>query len=409
MPQTPNHQELKSLAGYLLENDEAILDKWEELVKKKVAQTSELRSLSQKKFRDNIPTFLHQFCNSLSNEKDFTEKIAHEHGANRWEHGFELQETAWEWSILHNVLMKQINRYEEAFSLGLNAFKQALSLLTRHIHEGIIFSVEEYQQLQRAEAEARLRDLKQAIEEPEEFSHSDDLRQTSHDVKGMLHVIRTGFYLLKDKNFDEKTADTLDQMSNAAESLKQLLDELLDLFRLEAGKEQLHIESFDVAELLGDLCNSYQPMAQDEQLDLWCRGDEKLVVRSDPQKVKRIVQNLLLNSLKYTQSGFVEVQWKLREKNYWMIQISDSGPGLSATHAASLTTKSTFPPSPRESRKETSGEDKSAAVRRHGEGIGLLIVRRLCELLKAVIEVKTEKDKGTTYRIILPVEAKEGG
>src|SRR5699024_5020152 len=114
----------------------------------------------------------------------------------------------------------------------LTSFKHAQSILTEHTHQCIISSVIEYNELQKGEAEAQMRDLEQALDSNKSVSHAEDLRQTSHDIKGMVHILRTGFFLLKDKAFDAKPSDTLDQMSMAANNLNTLLSDLLDLFRL---------------------------------------------------------------------------------------------------------------------------------------------------------------------------------
>ncbi|HEX6982013.1 MAG TPA: HAMP domain-containing sensor histidine kinase [Balneolaceae bacterium] len=393
------------MADYLSKKQEVILRQWEQEMKQDKAKSVELDMLSREGFRDNIPVFLERLNQALRHKKSSSETVAKEHGAHRWEYGLDLQQTMKEWSLLHKILMEQVNRYEESHSLSPPSLKEANSILANHIHQGVVFSVAEYNTLQQAESEAQFRDLKQALNASEEVSHAEDLRQTSHDLKGMVHILRTGFFLLKDKKFDDKTRETLDQMKEAADDLNQLLNDLLDLFRLEAGKEKANVKSFDAAKLLRDLCKSYQPLAEGEHLDLRCKGDKELQVRSDPKKVKRAVQNLVLNSLKYTRSGFVEIEWTLKEKDYWMIRIHDTGPGLGATHASSLTTK-TDPSVSSEKSNEMSPSDanKNPAVHSHGEGIGLLIVRRLCEILNAVIKVDTKKDEGTTYRIVFPLD-----
>lgn len=393
-----SEQELHQIADYLSGKQNAILKQWKELMQQDQRKASELILQSRGTFYNSIPSFLEHFYGSLRNESTSLKEISREHGLNRWEYGYELPEIVKEWETLHMILIDQIKASQNVLISGLPAVLKAQKLLSKSIHSGILFSVKEYGRLQQQEAEAQMNDLKQALQESEGLP-TENLRETSHDLRGTVHILRTGFFLLKDYQLNKNVAEIVHQMSLATDSLNQLLNDLLDLFRLEAGKEKLNIEHFDAAKLLRDLCESNQPLAQAEQLDLRCEGDKELHVRSDPQKVQRIIQNLVLNSLKYTRSGFVKVEWKLKENNYWMIKIRDTGPGLGATHASSLTTETNSS----EAQDQPSASD-SSGLQSHGEGIGLLIVRRLCELLNAVIDVQTQKGEGTIYQIIFPVE-----
>lgn len=402
-----NNQELNYLADYLSRNKETILQRWELAAKEEIGKAAELIVISHEKFQNSIPDFLENLNNHLRNLKASTKHLAKEHGAKRWEYGFNLHEIMLDWSLLHLVLMAEINSYHETHGLSSSSLKKAQKLLAKAIHEGILYSVDQFRQLQKSEADAQLHDLKQAFKKPDSSPNKEELRQTSHDIKGIAHTLRMGFYLLKDEVFDEKKTEIIDQMSTAADSLNQLLTDLLDLFRLEAGKETIDIQYFDAAQLFKNLCKSNQPLANAEGLNLRCMGDEKIMIKSDPKKVRRIVQNLVLNSLKYTEQGFVEIEWRKENDEVWTIRVTDTGPGLGSTHAATLTTKSGNTVSTKQS-TGTLEPSKTRATKKHGEGIGLLIVRHLCELLNAVIDIRTEEEKGTTYRISFPVETSVG-
>ncbi|HET6527271.1 MAG TPA: HAMP domain-containing sensor histidine kinase [Balneolaceae bacterium] len=399
-----NSQQLRQIAHYLSGKQRAILQQWKDLMQRKDRKASELILESRGTFYNSIPVFLEHFSHILKNEPTSFIKVSEKHGVNRWEYGYELQEVVQEWEVLHNILLDHIDSSQDALISDWETIVQAQKLLAKSIHDGILFSVKKFDELQKREARAQMRDLKQIFQQPDTLS-LEDFRETSHDLKGTVHIMRTGLFLLKNEKLDEKPTEIIGQMTAAAETLNHLLNDLLDLFRLEAGQEQVNATEFDAAEVLTNLCESMQPLAQTEQLDLRCEGDEKLMVQNDVKKVQRIVQNLVLNSLKYTSSGFVRIKWQLKTDKYWLIEIKDTGPGLSSTHAASLTTgadsSETKTPPPK------TGDPEE--IQSHGEGIGLLIVRRLCKLLNAIIKVETEKDKGTTYHIILPVEAEGNG
>lgn len=356
-------------------------------------QASKLMSLSRDKFHNHIPVFIDILCKCLHREHKSPASIAREHGAQRWEHGLDLRETIKEWGRLHQVLINYINLAKDAISLSFDAVEGAQEIVTELIHDGIQNSVDEFYELQNREAEAQMQDLETALSKKE--FQGENLQQTSHDLKGILSSMQIGFSLLDGKNFDERTTDILQEMSMAADSLEQLLNNLLDLFRLEAGQEEVNVTSFDAAEMLSEICSSLQPLAEAKKLDLQCAGKTTFSVKGDRNKVRRIAQNLLINALKYTDEGKVEMSWELESEKDWQLIISDTGPGLSSTYADFLTTESEEAPSDPE-KKDPSGE-----------GIGLLIVRRLCKLLDAIIRIDTAPDEGTTFRIIFPLNYSE--
>ncbi|HEX6982014.1 MAG TPA: HAMP domain-containing sensor histidine kinase [Balneolaceae bacterium] len=394
-----NFQELHQIANYLSGKQSAILKQWKDLMQREEKKASELILESRGSFYNSIPLFLEHFYDTLKNKPTSFKKVSIDHGANRWEYGYELQEVVEEWEILHMILTDQLNSSQDVLLSDWQTIAQAQKLLSKSIHDGILFSVKKYNELQKREARAQMHDLNQILQKPDTPFPVENLRETSHDLKGTVYILNTGFFLLKDYELDEKAARIIDQMSGATETLDHLLNDLLDLFRIEAGQEEVKVAEFDAAKVLNDLCESMQPLAQKEDLDLRCEGPQKLLVQSDEKKVRRIIQNLVLNSLKYTDSGFVEIKWKLKTDEYWLLEIKDTGPGLSDIHAASLTTGTDS------SETQNQSAADSENVQRHGEGIGLLIVRRLCQLLNAVINVNAQKGEGTTYHIVFPVNA----
>jgi signal transduction histidine kinase len=203
-------------------------------------------------------------------------------------------------------------------------------------------------------------------------------------------------------------------------SLHTLLDDLLTLSRVEAGQEQRKIESFDAAVLLSELCASTKPLADELGLFLEARGPGALPVQGDPVKVRRIAQNLLLNALKYTEQGGVRVAWLEHGTDglaRWTLSVQDTGSGFQSASAAPLA--QALIKSTEEAHAMADGAEpmENSALRampgivspasrksdfEGGEGIGLSIVKRLCELLDARVEVQAEPGKGSAFRIIFP-------
>jgi signal transduction histidine kinase len=114
------------------------------------------------------------------------------------------------------------------------------------------------------------------------------------------------------------------------QSLHELLTKLADLARLDAGQDQLYLDTFDAAAAVRDLWGSLRQMATERSLFLRTAGPAVLEVQGDRIKILRVVQNLLLNALRYTAEGGVTVEWQARgtpERPRWQVSITDSGPG----------------------------------------------------------------------------------
>ncbi|GAB4024920.1 CheR family methyltransferase [Spirosoma koreense] len=214
-----------------------------------------------------------------------------------------------------------------------------------------------------------LADLRQQIRERGEL-----LRSTSHDLRGNFGIIQGAASLLNVANSDEERAQMLAMLQRNLGQATQMLTELLDVARLEAGQEQRQLAPFDAAGLLADLVESARPLADERGLWLRTEGPDHLPVEGDALKVRRIAQNLLLNALKYTYAGGVTVAWgDAPAAGGWQLTITDTGPGLAKADQA-----------------------------KSGEGIGLLIVRQLCELLDCQLEVNSQPGQGTQFLITFP-------
>ena len=129
---------------------------------------------------------------------------------------------------------------------------------------------------------------------------------------------------------------------------------------------------------LNGLVDSVRPLADERGLWLEGEGDSSLIVDGDSVKIHRIAQNLLLNALKYTTTGGVRVQWgDAPTVDNWQLTITDTGPGL-----------------------EWTGQPEGHVS--SGEGIGLMIVRQLCDLLGGQMDVVSEAGVGTRFQLIFP-------
>ena len=270
-----------------------------------------------------------------------------------------------------------------------------------------------------------MRDLEQALTTLNDLDRirSAAWRETAHDLQGSLSLVTLATTVLDRENLSEPARHEFSDLAQRGVSaLHDMLNDFMSLARLDAGLEHRKVAPFDAARLLADFCATSQPLAQARGLFLKMDGPDSLPVEGDRAKVQRILQNLLLNALKYTQRGGVTVFWKPitdRDTNNWMFCVQDTGPGLSEGTDAPLAhqiyeaTQTLHTAEDLHRAELTSGDitnaptvpAQSETLPRHetpGEGVGLSIVKRLCELLDASLELETSPGKGSTFRVVLP-------
>jgi len=425
-------RQLAKLAAHLLAKRSAILERWQEAVRCDAELTS-ASSLPRTQFFDHIPDLLADFAERLrrmpgpdSSALRATEADdAAAHGLQRWQQGYDLREVTREWGHLQLCVMDELDAYAAGEAdVALDAMAAARRALAQLCNGGISESTSRYFQLRQDEAAGNVRDLEQALRDARQFEQlrSELWREAAHDLRGNLGVVanatsgltmdglrpevREKFFLLLRKN---------------VASLHAMLDDVTSLARLEAGHEQRKAVPFDAAELLCELVETLRAEADARGLYLKAVGPASLRVTGDGVKVRRIAQNLLLNALKYTQRGGVVVGWgdsRPGDAARWMLTVRDTGPGFHAGPGAPLAgaieqateeaerVERNAPgrqPAAHASPPITApAPDARQVVQVRGEGIGLSIVKRLCELLDASVEMESESEKGTELRVLIP-------
>jgi signal transduction histidine kinase len=240
-------------------------------------------------------------------------------------------------------------------------------------------------------------------------------REAAHDLRGSVSVVHGAAQVLQHDIPEPTRLRFSEMLQRSVASLHDMLNDLMNLARLEAGQEQRHVAPFDAAVLLADFCTTSLPLAEAQGLFLKAEGPPSLPVHGDRAKIQRILQNLLLNAVKYTRQGGVTVIWGPRAEgaDSWMFCVQDTGPGLQAGPGAPLATQlyeatQTSHETDDSESNETHAPTvpaQSLASPAHqvsGEGVGLSIVKRLCELLDASLELETSPGSGSTFRVILP-------
>lgn len=337
-----------------------------------------------------------------------TTLTASSHGLHRWQRAHALPATLLELNYLTKILYQELQLFQELIpQANTSMLFRVQQQIGQLMSETILGSVQKYDELQRMEAANRVSALQKAVDQMEELSRQrgDMLRTTSHDLRGSFGLVNTAAYLLNTEGLSEQErGQFLNILNRNLDNIRSVLNNLMDLSRLEAGEEVRRLESVDVGKLLTELVADAQLMAKDRGLILQANGPDTLVLETDGIKLQRIVQNLLLNALAYTPAGFVSVSWSKADDNYWLVSVQDSGPGLPAglTHLFAIQLKpaaestsatgidQAVPPilPPSNEQHIPSGPELADWANRR-EGVGLHIVKRLCDLLDAKLEIET--------------------
>ena len=346
--------------------------------------------------------------------------LAAEHGLHRWQQGYRQREAIREWAHLQYCVLNELEDYALAHaSLQATVMPIARRALVRLCGEGVCQSASSYERLQRTEAASRVRELEWALLQLQrlERQRAESWREAAHDLRGTVGVVSNASSALLAQPVDDPgRVATSRMLQRSVESLRTLLTDMIDLARLEAGHEQLRIARFDAGALLREYSDTLRPLAQARELFLRAEGPGRLWVEGDAAKVQRIAQNLLLNALHVTQRGGVRLSWDERRTagvDQWLLCVQDTGPGFRAespaaplehaVRAATAEAQQAVPAAdsaPAPTLKSQS--DGDSPRERGGEGIGLAIVKRLCELLDASLEMETAPGEGTTFRVIFP-------
>jgi signal transduction histidine kinase len=429
MSQTKNDQ-FNDLCDYLATRRKAILLAWWKASGDDPAQTT-AHSLTRGQFNDHIPEVLDAFESKLRSRPGGAEDRAADvqkkneevkHGLHRWQQGYRLQELMPEWGHLHLCLFEEFNAFAENHpEFERETLVEANRKAIKFINEAIGESTTQFERMRQAEAAGRVRDLKRALASINEIQHHRAalIHQAVHDLHNDVAGVSMAANVLGRTSItDTDRVEFATILSQGVQGLNAMLGELMDLARLEAGQERREITTFDASALVTELGNINLAVARERGLFLNVNGPSGLSVDGDYGRVRRLLQNLLVNALKYTEHGGVTVSWGAEKKNWWLM-VKDTGSGISSGNGSSMITGlEEATASARESDEKVaasageishvltprqgSSPTMISSYQRSGEGIGLSIVKRLCELLDASLEMVSSAETGTTFRVVLP-------
>ncbi len=227
---------------------------------------------------------------------------------------------------------------------------------------------------------------------------SHELRTPLNAVIGYTELVLEDLDLMRD-DAGMVPVDGIEQdlgkVHSAATHLLALINDILDLSKVEAGKMELFLETFDLNQLIREVVDTIRPLAlKNNNQILWDnRKINSHEVVADRTKLKQVLLNLASNAAKFTENGKIRLNTSTVQvdgKSGLQIDVIDTGMGISIEKVALL-----FDP--------FTQADESTTRKHGGTGLGLTICKRFCELMGAEIAVKSELGEGTTFSVMLPV------
>lgn len=297
----------------------------------------------------------------------------------------------------------QIVRQGATFSVDLRLVRQAgdeiwcsvqaTALDPDDLGRGSIWVVQDISA--RKYAETEMQKAKESAESANR-AKSSFLANMSHELRTPLNAIIGYSEILIEEmledHFESHIAD-LEKVRSSGKHLLGLINDILDLSKIEAGRMEVYLESFSIEPMVQEVAGTVTPMVEKNQnrLDLqFASGLEDMV--SDATKVRQILLNLLSNAAKFTERGKVELKaW--RDVEYIHFVVTDSGIGMTTEELSRLF-------------REFTQADASTTRRYGGTGLGLAISRHFCTMLGGDIQVESTVGVGSVFRVKLPIDSR---
>ncbi|MBD2494195.1 sensor histidine kinase [Nostoc sp. FACHB-280] len=387
----------------LAENTNSIIEKWVAAVRQD-RQIESADDLSYTAIKNHIPDV---FCAMISvlapsQESDIKSilKASWQHGLLRAEQGFDPTEIAREYRLLRIVIFDTL---ESDLLQGTPVeIVRYMRLIDAVIDEAIARCFKSY-------VEERLRELKHLhlslTLHNEELTrlinaNQDTFSQLAHELKHPLTSIigYSDLFLRQQKrNYDIKDSYTnlehIERVLRNGRHLLRLINDVLELSRYDAGKVQLQIAPTNVTELVINVCEMLEPLAEEKDLQIIVDCDRcPQEIFTDEFQLQQVITNLISNAIRYTESGSVKISCQILDENTWSFTVADTGIGIAPENQARI-----FEPYYRVSKGDRTYLPDST-------GLGLAIVSRLVKLLQGEINLESQLGVGSTFTVTFPLK-----
>ena len=314
-----------------------------------------------------------------------------------------LEDSMREVSANKNYSVRATKSYGDEIGRLIDGFNTMLSEIQHR--DGALRSANDELKTRTLELEKEILHRRQTQEELLTAKHTAEeaSRAKSTFLANMSHELRTplnaiiGYSEMLDEEAREsgrsENVEDLRKIQSAGKHLLSLINDVLDLSKIEAGKMGLHLEDFEVLPLIDEIATALQPAAAKNSNQIKIHVSENLgFMRADITKVRQILFNLLSNACKFTDHGTIALDLDQNDRDgYIRFRVSDTGIGISEKQQQNLFF-------------EFSQADASIARKYGGTGLGLAITHRFVQLIRGQISVQSEPGKGSIFTVQLPTQ-----
>ena len=265
--------------------------------------------------------------------------------------------------------------------------------LSRALIDSIRLRLEKQELVQQLREEMSAADEARARAEEASLAKSKFLAAASHDLRQPLQAMNLFIEALRNEKDHARAEVVLAHLGASAQALEDLLNELLDISRLEAGLFKPQTRVISLQALFDAMKRELQPLADKKGIELGF-VETSLNIVSDPNMLGRILRNIITNAIRYTEQGAVLVGCR-RKGGRVAIAIYDTGPGIEAEYHQAIF-------------REFYQLGNPERDRRKGLGLGLAIVDGLCRILDHPLKLKSRVGHGSTFLVHVPIAAGEG-
>ncbi len=380
------------VAAFVASNKTRLLEVWETQSREKVEAAKVQSRLA---LRDSLPQFLDQLVETLRCEDpkaldEVNAQIAKEHAEDRANQPeYTLDQVIYEYHILRAVLSDSIEAYSDMNS-------EARKVCYEYIERGIRKASTRFFQLEQKRQLAQAKEIEMGKIEAERANEAKSafLANMSHEIRTPLGAIIGFVGLLKDSGLTQtEIARYISVIDRNSDHLLRIIDDILDLTKVEAGKMVIEKVAFSLVEFIADFSSLAEIKARENGIIFEFHADTLLpeMIISDPTRIRQILSNVVGNAIKFTEKGKVDLTLKY-ERHHLEFQIIDTGRGISMDQREFLF-------------KAFSQADSSTTRKFGGTGLGLVLSKRLSQAFGGDFNLtQSELGKGSTFAVSIPVK-----
>ena len=242
------------------------------------------------------------------------------------------------------------------------------------------------------EIEQKSRQLEVASQHKSQFlaNMSHELRTPLNAILGYTELMQDGLY----GDLPTKTKEVLDRVQKNGKHLLGLINDVLDLSKIEAGQLALSLDEYSMKDIVHSVVSATESLASAKQLPLKVAVAESMPIgRGDERRIAQVLLNLVGNAIKFTEEGEVRVAAGMSD-GMLQVAVTDTGPGIPQEEQARIF-------------EEFHQVDSSNTKKKAGTGLGLAIAKRIVELHGGRISVQSELGRGSTFTVDLPVKVEQ--